>query len=56
MNQNHMFKLKVNEDELRPYLVIPTALKRGLKLKKHSEATMRLVSSKGKLVFEITPN
>ncbi len=56
MNSNRVFTLKVDEDKIGPYLVISPTLKRILKLKKGSEATLRMVSSNGKFVFEIMPN
>lgn len=56
MNSNATFKLKIDEDELGPYLVIPPKLIQLLKLKKDDEATFRLLPNKGKLTFEITPN
>ncbi len=56
MNLNDAFKLKISEDKIGPFLLIPPALKRALKLKKGKEVTAKIVSNKGKLTFEITPN
>ena len=56
MNFNRTFKLKVEEDKIGPYLIISPKLMDVLKLKESSKVTARVVSNKGKLVLEITPN
>jgi len=54
MNKAREFKLKIKEDEIGPYIIIPPQIVRSLKLKKGQRAVFRVVPKGKKFNCEIT--